>query len=41
MTHKELENFSTWDQQDQDKYTVSVIKGLVMDTVRHANSGHT
>ena len=41
MTYKSLENFSSWDQKDKDKYTVSVIKGLVMDTVRHANSGHT
>jgi len=41
MTYEGLENFSSWDQEDKDKYTVSVIKGLVMDTVRHANSGHT
>ena len=41
MTYKGLENFSSWDKEEKDKYTVSVIKGLVMDTVRHANSGHT
>tara|TARA_Y100000590_G_scaffold387122_1_gene460422 strand:- start:5212 stop:7236 length:2025 start_codon:yes stop_codon:yes gene_type:complete len=41
MKYISLENFSSWDQKDKDKYTVSVIKGLVMDTVRHANSGHT
>jgi transketolase len=39
--YKDLDNFSTWSPEDKDHYTVSVIKGLIMDTVRKANSGHT
>tara|TARA_B100000686_G_C16806562_1_gene991303 strand:- start:15559 stop:17583 length:2025 start_codon:yes stop_codon:yes gene_type:complete len=41
MNYKKLEKFSTWDKEYQDWYSVSVIKGLIMDTVRNANSGHT
>ena len=40
-TYQEIENFKTWKSEEQDHYTVSVIKGLIMDTVRRANSGHT
>ena len=39
--YKDLDNFSTWSPEEKDHYTVSVIKGLIMDTVRKANSGHT
>ena len=24
-----------------DQYSINIAKGLIMDTVRHANSGHT
>ena len=27
-------------QHDLDQYTINVIKGLVMDATRHADSGH-
>ena len=40
-TYKNLENFPTWSSEDKDQFSVSVIKGLVMDMVRNANSGHT
>jgi transketolase len=33
--------FSNLKDKEKDIQTVSVIKGLIMDTVRHANSGHT
>ena len=39
--YKDLDNFSIWNQEEKDHFTVSVIKGLIMDTVRKANSGHT
>ncbi|MBT3179524.1 MAG: transketolase [Candidatus Marinimicrobia bacterium] len=39
--YKDLENFSIWSSEEKDQFSVSVIKGLIMDTVRHANSGHT
>ena len=38
---KDLKTFEDWPSLDKDLYTVSVIKALVMDGVRHANSGHT
>ncbi len=39
--YKEIENFTDWSEEDKDQFTVNVIKGLVMDGVRNANSGHT
>ncbi len=40
-TFKEIENFTEWSEEDKDQFAVNVIKGLVMDGVRNANSGHT
>ena len=40
-TYKEIENFAEWSEEDKDKFAVNVTKGLVMDGVRLANSGHT
>lgn len=40
-TYKEIENFVEWSEEDKDQFAVNVIKGLVMDGVRNANSGHT
>jgi transketolase len=40
-TYKEIDNFTDWSKEDKDQFTVNVIKGLVMDGVRNANSGHT
>ncbi|MEE8342142.1 MAG: transketolase [Candidatus Neomarinimicrobiota bacterium] len=40
-THQEIENFLEWSEKDKDQFAVNVIKGLVMDGVRNANSGHT
>jgi transketolase len=33
--------FSNLNKKEKDNMTVAIIKGLIMDTVRHANSGHT
>ena len=39
-THKELNTFPNWSKEEKDHFSVSVIKGLVMDAIRKANSGH-
>ncbi len=33
--------FSNLNSKEKDIMTISIVKGLIMDTVRHANSGHT
>ena len=39
-THKDIENFTQWSNSEKDQYSIAVIKGLVMDATREANSGH-
>ena len=39
-TFRDINNFSDWSLEDQDQYSISTIKGLVMDATRKANSGH-
>lgn len=39
--YKELDFFNEWPGEEKDQFAVNVIKGLVMDGVRNANSGHT
>ena len=39
-SYKELDSFEYWSITDKDQFSISVIKGLVMDAVRKANSGH-
>ena len=39
-SYKEIESFSDWSNTDHDQFSISVIKGLVMDATRKANSGH-
>ena len=40
MNYKSIENFSQWSEEEKNHFTVNVIKGLVIDGVRKANSGH-
>ena len=40
MNYKYIENFSQWSEEEKNHFTVNVIKGLVIDGVRKANSGH-
>ena len=40
-TYKEIENFVEWSEEEKDQFAINVIKGLVIDGVRNANSGHT
>ena len=39
-THKDLESFNNWSKIEKNQFSISVIKGLVMDATRQANSGH-
>ncbi len=36
----EIEDFKNWSNKDKDQFSISVIKGLVMDATKKANSGH-
>ena len=40
MNYQSIDNFNEWNDKEKDDFTVNVIKGLVMDGVRKANSGH-
>ena len=40
MNYKQLNTFDDWTKNQKDQFTVSIIKGLVIDGVRKANSGH-
>ena len=39
-SYKDLDSFEYWSTTDKDQFSISVIKGLIMDGVRKANSGH-
>jgi len=39
-TFRDINDFSNWSLEDRDQYSISIIKGLVMDATRKANSGH-
>ena len=38
-SYKELDSFEYWSITDKNQFSISVIKGLVLDAVRKANSG--
>lgn len=40
-TYKELDTFQEWASDEKDQFTLSVMKGLILDAVRKANSGHS
>ena len=40
MNFEKLSEFNNWTQEDKNLFTVNVIKGLVIDGVSEANSGH-
>ncbi len=39
-TYQELDSFEYWSITDKDQFSIAVLKGLIMDAVRKANSGH-
>jgi len=38
--HQEINSFSDWNKEEKDQFTLAVIKGLIMDGIAKANSGH-
>lgn len=40
-TFKELNNFTLWTNEDKTQFSISLTKGLILDMVRKANSGHS
>ena len=39
-TYKNLDSFEYWSITDKDQFSIAVLKGLIIDGVRKANSGH-
>ena len=39
-THQDIDNFLQGSNEEKDQYSIAVLKGLVMDATRKANSGH-
>ena len=40
-SYTELDTFDSWSLEEKDQFTLSVIKCLILDAVRKANSGHS
>ena len=40
-TFKEIETFSEWNDEEKNQFSLAVTKGLIIDMVRKANSGHS
>ena len=40
-TYEDIDLFSEWSKEEQKQFALAVTKGLVMDMVRKANSGHS
>ena len=40
MSNNHITDFNNLNDNQKDLFTVNIIKGLVMDGVRNANSGH-
>ncbi len=40
-SYTELDSFESWSLEERDQFTLNVIKMLVLDGVRNANSGHS
>ena len=41
QTYKDIDTFSDWDSDEKNQFALAVTKGLIMDMVRKANSGHS
>ena len=39
-TYEQIKDFNNWSNGEKDNFSISVIKGLVLDATRKANSGH-
>ncbi len=40
-TYQDIDIFSEWTEEEQEQFSLAVTKGLIMDMVRKANSGHS
>ena len=40
-TYRDIDTFSEWTVEEQNQFSLAVTKGLIMDMVRNANSGHS
>jgi len=40
-TYRDLNTFSEWTVEEQNQFSLAVTKGLIMDMVRNADSGHS
>ena len=40
-TFKEIDTFSEWNDEEKNQFSLAVTKGLIIDMVRKANSGHS
>ena len=40
-TFKDIDNFDEWKENEKLEFSISVTKGLILDMVRKANSGHS
>ena len=40
-TYLEIKTFSEWTNEEQNQFALAVTKGLILDMVRKANSGHS
>ena len=41
ITYQDIDTFPEWTTEEQTQFALAVTKGLIMDTVRNANSGHS
>ena len=40
-TYKDIDSFSEWNSEERDNFSIRVLKGIILDGVRKANSGHS
>ena len=40
-SYTELDSFESWTLEEKDRFTINVIKCLILDAVRNAKSGHS
>ena len=40
-TYLDIDSFSEWSKEEKDTFSIRVLKGIILDGVRKANSGHS
>ena len=40
-SYKDIDTFNDWEAEEKNQFALAVTKGLIMDMVRKANSGHS